>query len=169
MRYPIITAEEAADFVFNGANVGFSGFTACGTPKAIPVALAQKAKKEHEAGREFKINLFSGASTNDFVDGELARANAVNKRTPYQGCPDARKAINAGAIEYFDLHLSELAQKLRYNTFGQIDIAILEVQSIDDEGNAVLGTGIGNSPTFALLAKKVYVFTDVGSQAAFIP
>ena len=162
MRYPIITAEEAADFVFNGANVGFSGFTACGTPKAIPVALAQKAKKEHEAGREFKINLFSGASTNDFVDGELARANAVNKRTPYQGCPDARKAINAGAIEYFDLHLSELAQKLRYNTFGQIDIAILEVQSIDDEGNAVLGTGIGNSPTFALLAKKVLLEVNEG-------
>ena len=155
MRYPILTAEEAAEYVGNGMNVAFSGFTACGTPKAIPVAIAQRAKKEHEAGREFKINVFSGASTNDCVDGELSRANAVNKRTPYQSCPDTRKAVNAGVISYFDLHLSELAQKMRYNTFGPLDVAVLEVQSIDDEGNAVLGTGIGASPTFAMMAGKV--------------
>ena len=69
MRYQILTAEEAAEYVHNGENVGFSGFTACGTPKVIPVAIAKKAKAEHEAGREFKINIFSGASTNDCVDG----------------------------------------------------------------------------------------------------
>lgn len=162
MRYPILSAEEAAEYVYNGENVSFSGFTICGTPKAIPVAIAQKARKEHEAGREFKINLFTGASTNDSVDGELSRAEAVNKRTPYQSCTDTRKAINSGAIQYFDLHLSELSQKMRYNTFGPLDVAIIEVQSIDDEGNAVLSTGIGNSPTFVTLAKKVLLEVNEG-------
>ena len=162
MRYKILTAEEAAEYVHNGQNVGFSGFTVCGTPKAIPVAIANRAKSEHEAGREFKINVFTGASTNDSVDGELSRAGAVNLRTPYQSCGDTRKAVNAGIINYFDLHLSELPQKMRYNTYGPLDVAVIEVQSIDDEGNAVLGTGIGNAPTFAMLAKQVLLEVNEG-------
>ena len=51
---------------------------------------------------------------------------------------------------------------MRYNTYGQLDVAVLEVQSIDDEGNAVLGTGIGNAPTFAMLAKKVLLEVNEG-------
>ena len=157
MTFPILTAQEAAAHIKNGYNVGFSGFTASGTPKVVSVAIAELAKKEHEAGREFKINLFTGASTNDFVDGELSRANAVNMRTPYQSCPDMRKAANSHAAHYFDLHLSELSQKMRYGTFGKLDVAIIEVQSITDEGEVVLGTGVGNAPTYASLAEKVII------------
>ena len=90
MAFPFITAEQAAELVNNGDNVGFSGFTAAGTPKFVAPAIAAKAKKEHEAGRPFKINVFTGASTNDYIDGELARADAVNFRTPYQSCKDTR-------------------------------------------------------------------------------
>ena len=157
MTFPILTAQEAASHIKNGYNVGFSGFTVSGTPKVVSVAIADFAKKEHEAGREFKINVFTGASTNDFVDGELTRANAINKRTPYQSCPDFRKAANSHAAHYFDLHLSELAQKMRYNTFGKLDVAIIEVQSITDDGEAVLSTGLGNTPTFTMLAEKVII------------
>ena len=85
MSIPFITAEEAASYINNGDNVGFSGFTASGTPKVVTVALAKKARELHEKGEPFKINLLTGASTNDHVDGELARANAVNLRIPYQG------------------------------------------------------------------------------------
>ncbi len=157
MIFPILTAQEAASHIKNGYNVGFSGFTVSGTPKVVSVAIAELAKKEHEAGREFKINVFTGASTNDFVDGELTRANAINKRTPYQSCPDFRKAANAHEAHYFDLHLSELAQKMRYNTFGKLDVAIIEVQNITDDGEVVLSTGVGNTPTFAMLAEKVII------------
>ncbi|MEG0252701.1 MAG: acetyl-CoA hydrolase, partial [Muribaculaceae bacterium] len=90
MAIPFISAQEAAEHIKNGDNVGFSGFTAAGTPKVVPVALADVARKEHEAGRPFKINIFSGASTNDFIDGELSRANAINMRTPYQSNNDMR-------------------------------------------------------------------------------
>ena len=65
MAFPFITAEQAAELVNNGDNVGFSGFTAAGTPKFVAPAIAAKAKKEHEAGRPFKINVFTGASTNE--------------------------------------------------------------------------------------------------------
>lgn len=157
MRFPILSPEEAASFVNNGDNVGFSGFTAAGTPKVVPVAIAEKAKKLHEEGKPFKINVFTGASTNDLCDGALVRADAIDKRTPYQSHADLRKGINTHRVHYFDLHLSELAQKIRYGFYGDIDIAIIEVADIQDDGSVVLGTGVGNAPTFTKLAKKVII------------
>ncbi len=157
MSLQYISAQEAAEHIKNGDNVGFSGFTASGTPKVVTEALAEKAIKEHEAGRPFKINIFTGASTNDHVDGALARANAINMRTPYQSNADLRKRLNAHDAHYFDLHLSELAQKIRYGTFGDIDVAIIEAAEISDNGEIILGTGLGVTPTIALLAKKIIV------------
>ena len=157
MIYPIITAEEAAEFVHNGDNVGVSGFTAPGCPKAVAPMIAAKARREHEAGREFKINIFSGASTNDFIDGELTRAEAINYRTPYQSHPDLRKAINSNTIHYNDRHLSELSQEFRYNYYGKMNVAIVEAQSITDDGEIVLGTSVGCTPTWLMCADKVII------------
>ena len=157
MAFPIITAQEAAEYVKHGDNLGISGFTAAGTPKVVPAAIAEKAEREHAAGREFKVNLFTGASTNDATDGALTRANAIDKRTPYQGSGDLRAGANKQQLNYFDLHLSELAQKIRQGTYGKIDVAIIEAQSVTDEGEIVLGTGVGNIPTLAALAEKVIV------------
>ena len=65
MAFNFITAEEAAQFVHHNDNVGFSGFTAAGTPKVVPVAIAQRAEAEHAAGRPFQIGVYTGASTSD--------------------------------------------------------------------------------------------------------
>ncbi len=157
MSIPFISAEEAASYIKNGDNVGFSGFTASGTPKVVTVALAQRAKELHEKGIPFKINIFSGASTNDHVDGELARANAIAIRTPYQGHKDARAGINNGDINYFDMHLSHLSQDLRYGFYGDIDVAIIEATEMSPNGEIILGAGLGMAPTVAQMAKKVII------------
>ena len=152
-----MSAEEAAEFVQNGWTIGVSGFTIPGNPKVVPVAIAAKARREHEAGREFKINLFSGASTNDPTDGELSRAHAINFRAPYQSLGELRNRINKGELHYNDRHLSEMAQEFRYGFYGKMDVAIIEVQSIDDDGNMVLGTAVGNSPTWLQVAERVII------------
>lgn len=157
MRFPILTPQEAAEIFKNGDNVGFSGFTAPGSPKVVTEALAQRAEKLHEEGHPFKINIFSGASTSDRCDGALARANAIGIRTPYQNLPDLRKRINSHDAHYFDLHLSELAQKMRYGFYGDLDIAVIEVSDIQDDGTVVVGTGVGNVPTYASRAKKIII------------
>ena len=157
MAFPIISATEAAQYIKNGDNIGLSGFTACGTPKAVPEALAEIATKEHAEGREFKVSLFTGASTNDHVDGALSRANAIDKRSPYQSTSDSRKGVNARDISYFDLHLSEMAQKLRYGFYGPMNVGIIEVADIDSNGDAVLGTGVGMSQTVAMMADKIII------------
>lgn len=152
-----MTAEEAAKLIRHGDSVGFSGFTHAGCPKAVPRALAAYAQAEHAAGREFRIGMFTGASTGDSIDGALARAEAVSFRTPYQTTSDMRNAINGERIYYFDVHLSTLAQDLRYGFYGPVDVAIIEACDVTEDGQIVPTVGVGISPTVCGLAKKVIV------------
>lgn len=155
MSIPVITADEAASYIENGFSIGVSGFTAVGVPKAIGTAIAKKAEAEHAAGRPFKINLFTGASTGESLDGILARADALNIRSPYQTNKDSRAAINEQRIHYVDYHLSQLAQDVRYGYFGKINVAVIEVCDYDEQGNLVLTTAVGNAPTYTMLADKI--------------
>ena len=146
MSLKIVTADEAAALINNNDNVGFSGFTHAGCPKVVPVALAKRAEEEHAKGNEFKIGMFTGASTGDSIDGTLARAKAVKFRTPYQTNKNMRNAINAGEVQYFDLHLSTLAQDLRYGFYGNVDVAIIEASDVTDDGQIVPTCCVGISP-----------------------
>ncbi len=157
MAFNILTAAEAAEMINNGDTIGLSGFTAPGTPKAITEELAKKALREHEAGRPFKVNMFTGASTSDHVDGVMSRANAYNMRAPYQNVPDLRKRINSHDCHYFDRHLSEMAQEVRYGCYGPVDYAIIEAAAIEPDGSVVVGCGVGNVATYAKLAKHVFI------------
>ncbi|MDL2265694.1 succinate CoA transferase [Parabacteroides sp. OttesenSCG-928-G07] len=157
MKLTRMTAEEAASLIKHDDNVGFSGFTHAGCPKIVPLALARRAEKEHEAGAPFKVGVFTGASTGDSIDGALARANAIKFRTPYQTNNDLRNAINTGQTDYFDLHLSTLAQDLRYGFYGQLDVAVIEASSVTDKGEIIPTCGVGITPTIVRLAKTVIV------------
>jgi succinate CoA transferase len=156
-KIPFITAEEAAALINNDDNVGFSGFTAAGCPKAVPAALAKRAEAEHTAGRPFKIGMFTGASTGDSIDGNLARANAIKFRTPYQSNGDLRNAINAQDVPYFDMHLSHLTPMLRHGFLGKINAAIIEASDVTDNGEIILTCGVGISPTVCRFAEKIII------------
>lgn len=155
MSFKFITAEEAASFINNGDVVGFSGFTASGTPKVVSREIAKKAIREHEAGREFKIKVLTGASTGDAVDGELSRADAISFRAPYQSNGDLRNNLNTGKTEYCDMHLSSLSQEIRYGFFGKISVAILEVADVLSDGQVLMTAGVGLSTTIANCAEKI--------------
>ena len=153
-----MTAVEAAAMIKNGDNLALSGFTPAGVAKAVTKELAKIAVAEHEAGREFKVGIFTGASTGQSTDGDLAVAQAIKYRAPYTTNPDFRKHVNMGEIPYNDLHLSHMAQELRYGFYGDVDWAILEVCDIDegeDTCRAYLTAAGGISPTAARLAKHV--------------
>ncbi len=153
--FPEITPEEAASHIQNGQTIGFSGFTPAGATKVIPRAIAAKAQAEHDAGREFRIGVLTGASTGKSLDGELARADAVLWRTPYQSDPDLRKRINAGQTRFFDLHLSLVPQMVRYGFLGKVDWAIVEVCDVTADGEIVLTTSVGGSNTYLQQAEKI--------------
>ena len=132
MKYPKMTAEQAADLIKNGDTLSFSGFTAAGTPRVVPAALA------HAEGREFMVDLFTGAVTNDGVDDALAKAHAVRRRMPFNGSSVMRNAINSGEVNYFDMHLSVVGQYVRYGFLGKVDFCIIEAVDLNDKGEIVL-------------------------------
>lgn len=157
MSYHTLTAEEAAALIQHGENIGLSGFTAAGVPKAVTRALAAKAEAEHAAGRPFKINLFTGASTSASTDGALAKAHAIAHRTPYQSSADLRKTINSEDTQYYDQHLSHAAQNMRYGSIPKVRTAIIEAADITEDGEITLTTAGGNSPTYCKLAERIII------------
>ena len=149
----IVSAEVAAAAIKPGMNIGTSGFTPAGYPKAVPTALAARMKNE-----PFKVNIWTGASTGKELDGVLAEANGVAKRIPYQTTDAMRKAINDGRVQYADMHLSHVAQHSRYGFFGgKVDVAIIEACAITEEGHIIPTTSAGNSASFVQSADMVIV------------
>lgn len=156
-KIPVMTAEDAAAMISDGDIIGFSGFTPAGAAKEIPKAIARKANAEHDAGRAFKIGVVTGASTGDSLDGELARANAVLFRTPYQSDKFLRAQINKGETHFFDMHLSMLPQAARYGFLGKVKYAVIEAASVGEDGEIVLSTSVGATNTFCNIADKILI------------
>ena len=160
--FPVISPDEAAAFIKHGDMVSFSGFTPAGGAKAVPRALAQKARAEHTRGRDFQIRVLTGASSGRVIDDELARAEAVSWRAPYQSGLELRRQINAQKVEYVDQHLSHVPQSVAYGFFGNLDYAVVEATEITPDGRVYLTTSIGASPTYLRYADKVIIEMNIG-------
>jgi succinyl-CoA:acetate CoA-transferase len=148
----VVTAEEAASYIKDGMTVGISGFTRAGDAKVVPIAIAERAKRE-----PLKINLWTGASVGDDVDRILTEAGALARRLPFQAEKTLRTAINSGDVMFIDQHLSQTVEMVRSNQMGKIDVAIVEAVAITEDGGIVPTTSVGNTGTFAILADKVII------------
>ena len=157
MSFKFLTAAEAASIVKNGYMVGISGFTPAGSPKAVTVEIAKIAEEEHAKGNPFQIGILSGASTGDSCDGVLTRAKAIKYRAPYTTNGDFRKAVNNGEIAYNDIHLSQMAQEIRFGFFGKVDVAIIEACELTADGKIYLTAAGGISPTICERADKIII------------
>ncbi len=155
LRERVVDAERAAEWIAPGMTVAMSGFTGAGHPKAVPQALAQRIGRAHAAGEDFRIHLLTGASTAPEVDGALARVDGIALRAPYQSDPDLRRQINAGRVDYLDLHLSHLSQQVWFGFYDAIDVAVIEVTAILEDGSLLPSTAIGNNKTWLDLGKKI--------------
>lgn len=155
--FSLMSVDEAAEYIEHGNMVAFSGFTPAGAPKALPEAIARRAIAHHQQQKEFQICLLTGASISAKADDELASADALSWRAPYQTAPVLREKVNQGAVSFVDLHLSEVAQMVNYGFFGDIDVAVIEASAITADGKVYLTSGIGNAPTFLHKAKKIII------------
>lgn len=157
MSYNFMTAAEAASLIKDGDIIALSGFTPAGSPKAVTAALAVQAEEKHAKGESFQVGIITGASTGDSCDGILARAHAIRFRAPYTTNVDFRKAVNNGEINYTDIHLSQVAQRLRSGFLGHVNTAIIEACELTADGRIFLTAGVGISPTIVRLADKVII------------
>ncbi len=150
-----MSAEEAAALIESGTSIGMSGFTGSGYPKSVPMALARRIAEANLRGEKFRVNVLTGASTGPELDGALAMAGGMNLRLPYQSDPETRKRINAGEMEYMDIHLSHVAQFVEYGFLGKMDWALVEVTAILEDGRVVPSSSLGNNKTWIEQADKV--------------
>ena len=148
-----MSAQEAAAFVKPGMTIGTSGFTPAGYPKAVPLELAKRA----ENGEELNLTIMTGASVGPEIDAKLAESGAMARRYPYQTNGTLRKKINDGTIKYVDMHLSHSSQQIKAGFLGPVDIAIVEAIGIDEKGNIIPSTSVGNSNIYVEKADKVIV------------
>ena len=152
LQSKIVTPEEAADFIKPGMTLATSGFTSSAYPKAVPLALAERMKKD-----PFTVNIMTGASTGPEFDEALASVHGIKQRLPFQTDKVLRSQINDGTVDYIDIHLSEVAQLSRCGYLGHIDVAIIEACAITEEGNIIPTTAVGNSASFVQTADTVII------------
>lgn len=148
----IMMADKAALLIEDKAVVGASGFTKAGDSKSVLPAFAKRA--EHE---DVAITLITGASLGYTTDADLAANNALLRRMPFMADPALRKSINDYKIKYIDQHLSETVEQLLCGHIAPIDIAIIEASMVDENGNIIPTTSIGNSAFFASQAKQIII------------
>src|SRR5271157_5556780 len=153
----IMSAEEAAALIHSGHQIGMSGFTGSGYPKAVPLALARRIADANLRGQKFQVSIFTGASTGPELDGALAMAGGIHLRLPYQSDPETRKRINAGEMEYMDIHLSHVAQFVEYGFLGKLDLALIEVTAVLEDGRLVPSSSLGNNKTWIEQAERVII------------
>jgi len=157
LRGKVMSADEAAQFIDHGDKVGMSGFTGAAYPKALPTAIANRAKEAQAKGETYKIDVYTGASTAPDCDGVMAEAGAINYRMPYQSDPIMRNAINSGEMKYQDIHLSHSGQYVEHGFFGQLDVAVVEATRITEEGHLIPSSGVGNNVDYLDAAKKIII------------
>src|ERR1700756_2827074 len=162
----IMSATEAAALIRSGNQVGMSGFTGSGYPKAVPIELARRIADAHFRGQKFQVSVFTGASTGPELDGALAMAGGIHLRLPYQSDPETRKRINAGEMDYMDIHLSHVAQFVEYGFLGKMDVALIEVTAVLEDGRLIPSSSIGNNKTWIDQAERVILEVNSWQPAA---
>lgn len=159
----IISAEEAAQLITNGAVVGASGFTKAGDSKSVLPAFAQRAAHEDVA-----ITLITGASLGQTTDADLAANHALTRRMPFQADSVLRKSINNYEVKYVDQHLSETIEQLQCGHLPPVDFVIIEASYVDENGYIYPTTSIGNSAYFASAAQHIIIEINTSVPTNFI-
>ncbi|MBX3536975.1 MAG: acetyl-CoA hydrolase/transferase family protein [Chelatococcus sp.] len=166
LRTKIATAEEAASLIASGTTIGMSGFTGSGYPKAVPLALAARIEAAHATGDPFRVRIWTGASTGPELDGALAKADGIEFRLPYNSDPIAREKINRGEMDYFDMHLSQVAPMAWQGFLGPLDTAVIEVAGIRADGSLIPSSSVGNNKTWIEQASQVILEVNSWQNAA---
>lgn len=156
----VVPVEETFQYFKDGMNLGWSGFTPAGYPKAIPIALADHVEKNNLQGK-LKFSLFIGASVGAETEDRWASLDMIDRRWPYQTGKNIAAGINEGRIRMGDKHLSMFAQDLGYGFYtkdsptGRLDLALIEVSAITEEGGLILGTSCGAVPEILMMADRI--------------
>ncbi len=81
----------------------------------------------------------------------------IRKRIPYQTNASLRKSINAGNVDYIDMHLGRSPEFISGGHVNKPDVALVEALAITEDGNLIPTTSVGNTPIYVAEADTVIV------------
>ena len=103
----VTSADEAAELIPARRHGGYERVHRCRVSQGrAGRAGAPDRRRIARAGSRFTVSVWTGASTAPELDGALASVDGIDLRMPYQSDPVTRAKINAGVMDYIDLHLS---------------------------------------------------------------
>lgn len=154
-------ATDCADYIIeDGIKAGWSGFTPVGYTKKVSIALAAYVKENNLQG---KLNIFHGAHIGPEMEDKWTALNMVEALYLYQCEPNMNAKANCGDIDYSDNYLSMFPQDLLYgfytknkNSCGNIDIGLIEVSEIIDDGIILHGSA-AVVPEIINIAEKIII------------
>jgi len=157
----VTDADEAADSIPDDAALLVSGFGSVGYPKAVPEALA-------DSGRDLSLTAVSGGSVGDEIDAALVKADAVERRFPFQARSEIRAAINDGRVAFADRHVSGVGDEVQYGSLVDSDrqaVAVVEAVAVGEDW-LVPSTSVGQTPAFVEAADRLVVEVNAAQPRA---
>lgn len=146
---PLVTAEEAAEFVPSGGVMATSGFGSVGYPKAVPEAIAA-------ADDDRELTVITGGSVGEEIDTTLVESGDMVRRFPYLGTPATRAAANDGRLAFHDRHVSRLGDEVQFGGLAEVDVAVVEAVAVGEEW-LIPSPSIGQTPAFVDAADRLIV------------
>ncbi len=148
----ISTAEEAAASIVNGMTVAMSGYAMAGYPKAVIEVLAQRKR----GGEDLSLGLITGANV-PWLDETLGAEEIISRRAPMVASRTLAAQANRGSVRYVEQQMSKMPALLRHESFGQIDVAVVEALGFDGNGHLIPTSSVGMTHHLMGAAQRVIV------------
>ena len=146
------TAEEAAASIHDGMTVAMSGYAMAGYPKAVVEALVQRRRR----GEDLAFGLITGANV-PWLDETLGAEHIISRRIPMVASRTLAAQANEGSMSYVEQQMSKMPRLLRSNSFGSIDVAVVESLGFDANGDLIPSSAVGMTHYLMDAASEVIV------------
>ena len=157
MKNRSATAEQAASSIRDGMTVAMSGYSMAGYPKAVVEALVER----RQAGEDLSLTLVTGANV-PWLDETLAAERIIARRAPMVASRTLAAQTNTGSVRYVEQQMSKMPRLLRNDSFGEIDVAVVEALGFDDYGDLIPSSAIGMTHYLMDAAAEIIVEINAG-------
>lgn len=161
-REKVISAEQAASYIKDGMTLSVPHFICYDSPVSTARALLERTR----SGEKIEVNLISAASCTPVIDEDWTKAGIIKSFMPYtQAHSSVRKSANTadGGLNFMDYRLSVIPEYIRSGYLGDIDIALVSVAGITEDGKLKPSVCAGYTQTVLNCAKKVILEINLQS------
>lgn len=161
-REKVITAEQAASYIKDGMTVSVPHFICYDSP----VSTARALLGRRNTGEKIEVKLISAASCTPVIDEDWTNAGMIKSFMPYtQAHSSVRKSANTaeGGLNFMDYRLSMIPEYIRSGYLGDIDVALVSVAGITEDGKLKPSVCAGYTQTVLNCAKKVILEINLQS------